>query len=288
MRLRCGFTLVELLVVIAIIGVLVALLLPAVQSARGAARRAQCASSLRQLGIATHQYADTHRGDFPLLAYTNRAYTEWERSPDAAPQADQERVSWIATLAAYAEDVDAIRLCPDDLVRTGGEALTSDELRGLEAGGGAGVPAGTLRADTSYAMNGYLRYPDRVPAGAPPAIAAELRRRQEGMVGSLFDLAATHQTLLMLESVAADGAAGVFTRSDHTHSELWFVDAELLDEAARRERVYGAVTAEVAVDRHPGRVANYLYADAHVKVISSETIAAWCAENFNFAKPPQK
>jgi prepilin-type processing-associated H-X9-DG protein len=183
--------------------------------------------------------------------------------------------------------VDAIRLCPDDLVRINGEALTSDEVKG-GSGLTAGMAAGLLRADTSYAMNGYLRYPDRIPAGAPPSIAAEVRRRQEGMVGSLYDLAATNQTLLMLESIAADGAAGVFTRSDHTHSELWFVDAELLDGAARREHVYGAVTAEVAVDRHPGRVANYLYADGHVEAISSETIATWCAENFNFAKPPQR
>ena len=69
-RVFQGFTLVELLVVIAIIGILVALLLPAVQAAREASRRTQCTNTLQQLALAAQQYHDAVRTFPPAIVFT--------------------------------------------------------------------------------------------------------------------------------------------------------------------------------------------------------------------------
>jgi prepilin-type N-terminal cleavage/methylation domain-containing protein len=90
---RRGFTLVELLVVIAIIGVLVSLLLPAVQSAREAARRMSCNNNLKQIGLALHNYQSTHNR-FPPLAFLG--------SGIGAPQGPYHH-TWLTSILPFIE-----------------------------------------------------------------------------------------------------------------------------------------------------------------------------------------
>jgi prepilin-type processing-associated H-X9-DG protein len=115
-------TLVELLVVVAIIGMLVALLLPAIQAARATARAASCKNNLRQLGLAALQFCELHNGKFP----------EWSHGDDK--RAPKDKRSWIYTLVPHVEDSDEIRLCPDDFL----------------------LPERQTKKGTSYVINDYL------------------------------------------------------------------------------------------------------------------------------------
>ncbi len=87
-----AFTLVELLVVIAIIGILIALLLPAVQAAREAARRSQCSNNLKQMGLATHNYHDTFR-----------CFPPGTISPGESLSSQKTLVNWAIAILPYME-----------------------------------------------------------------------------------------------------------------------------------------------------------------------------------------
>ncbi|GIW85892.1 MAG: prepilin-type N-terminal cleavage/methylation domain-containing protein [Isosphaeraceae bacterium] len=116
---RRGFTLIELLVVIAIIGVLIALLLPAVQSAREAARRAQCTNNLKQIALAMHNYLES-RGALPAGQYLSTGFSALAM---ALPQLEQQPL-FNAMNASFSTDAPENRtvcvtvvssfLCPSD------------------------------------------------------------------------------------------------------------------------------------------------------------------------------
>ncbi|MFA8016175.1 DUF1559 domain-containing protein [Bremerella cremea] len=98
--LPSGFTLVELLVVIAIIGILIGLLLPAVQRAREAARRMQCVNQLKQVGLAWHNHTDTYNA-FPTGGYAQQVYVSFK---DGRPgMLDKQAAGWAFQILPYLE-----------------------------------------------------------------------------------------------------------------------------------------------------------------------------------------
>lgn len=102
--LRRAFTLVELLVVIAIIGILIALLLPAVQAAREAARRMQCSNHLKQIVLATHNFESAHQ-EIVFNRYSDPGYSwfsGWDQWGDYGG-ADSRGWSWLTALLPYLE-----------------------------------------------------------------------------------------------------------------------------------------------------------------------------------------
>lgn len=213
MKSQRGFTLIELLVVIAIIGSLVALLLPAVNAARAAARRTQCISGMRQVGLALLNYTDLHRGRFPEVAGHH------DEDEDHEEEEHDEEHSWIFTLAPFLENVDSVRMCPDDPLWT----------ERIETNG------------TSYVMNGYLSV-------VVDDVGNTVGDNAYGSVRNIKQVKALSRTISMFE------AADNLNITDHVHSYEWFTaePSHIFDNVAQEVAVerHGVGANYLFLDAH--------------------------------------
>jgi prepilin-type N-terminal cleavage/methylation domain-containing protein/prepilin-type processing-associated H-X9-DG protein len=147
---RRGFTLIELLVVIAIIGVLIALLLPAVQAAREAARRAQCVNNLKQLGLAVQNYHDVHGGLPPTALASSAIFT-----PD---------FSMKARLLPFLEQTPAYNALNNSLLYNSPENFSVRilQINTFLCPSDGNIPNGTTTVAGITARPGYHSYPNNI------------------------------------------------------------------------------------------------------------------------------
>jgi prepilin-type N-terminal cleavage/methylation domain-containing protein/prepilin-type processing-associated H-X9-DG protein len=142
---RRGFTLVELLVVIAIIGILIALLLPAVQAARESARRTECTNKLKQIGLASHNYESTYKR-FPPGGVNVSPGANWGHIPRLFPFMEAEGLHELIDFtqnpgnnpAAAAATVRAL-LCPSDPYAQGARSAVGNDYSRNNYRGNAGT-----------------------------------------------------------------------------------------------------------------------------------------------------
>ncbi|NLX99160.1 MAG: DUF1559 domain-containing protein [Rhodopirellula sp.] len=182
---RRGFTLVELLVVIAIIGILIALLLPAVQAAREAARRSQCTNNLKQIGLALHNYHDTFRA-FPLGSRSH---------PSLTPR-NSFGTNWRASILAFLEQ------------------QTLFEKLNFESGGFAGTGAGVF-SNGNQILSGTLVSVYKCPSSTSAPFDADrgTTNPQNSMMHEYVGIAGAYPDPAGRANVCKQSARGMVCRS---------------------------------------------------------------------------
>ena len=203
-RSTTAFTLVELLVVIAIIGVLVALLLPAVQAAREAGRRGQCTNNVRQLGIAMLNYESGHSGLPPLaVVWTGREYRD--RYQAVGPGSWYDDHGWYTFVAPFIEQAGYTNLL--DLNRSLSDAVNEAARKvmmpiyacpsdiGLQRNEWASSTWARVRGN--YVVNGGNTCYGQYAIGDFAFLGAPFKPRVDTRLGEITD--GTSNTLLMSE-----------------------------------------------------------------------------------------